>query len=115
VNTRIAASAAKGAILVPFRSPREVEVTQPKHIAMVLLVVPMLSIGAVADALAAKNDNRFQQSVEAKHAKICTELKDSYDFNMNYYNEKPKKRGKWKTTAENIKTLAEGNDCGWAM
>lgn len=85
------------------------------HKATLLLFVAMFGVGTSLEALAAKNDNRFQQSAEAKHAKICTELQDSYTVNMNYYNEKPKKRGKWKTTAENIKTLAEGNDCAWAM
>jgi len=85
------------------------------HRATLLLFVAMFGAGASLEALAAKNDNRFQQSAEAKHAKICAELKDSYDFNMSYYKEKPKQRGKWKTTAENIKTLAEGNNCSWAM
>ena len=85
------------------------------HKATLLLFVAMFGASASLEALAAKNDNRFQQSAEARHAKICAELQGSYDYNMNYYKEKPKQRGKWKIAAENLKTLAEGNDCSWAM
>lgn len=81
---------------------------------IVAAVAATLSLVALQDAQAAKNDGRFQTSAEAKHAKICAELQSSYNTNMNYYNEKPAKRGKWKTTADNLKTLAEGNDCSWA-
>lgn len=85
-----------------------------KSCSTIVALVVALSFVPLQEANAAKNDGRFQQSSEAKHAKICSELKDSYDFNMAYYKEKPKKRGRWKTTAENLKTLAEGNNCGWA-
>jgi hypothetical protein len=81
--------------------------------AAILLIVSAVAIPH--QGFAAKNDNRFQQSAEAKHAKMCTELKDSYDFNMNYYKEKPKQRGKWKDTAGDLKLIAEGNNCSWAM
>ena len=81
---------------------------------VVAILATTLSLSAFEGAQAAKNDGRFQTSVEAQHAKICTELQSSYNTNMNYYNEKPAKRGRWKITAENLKTLAQGNDCSWA-
>jgi hypothetical protein len=56
--------------------------------------------------------SRLQQKIDL--ARFCEDLKDAYDTNMSYYNENPSKRTRWKTTAENIRTLAEGNNCGWA-
>lgn len=56
--------------------------------------------------------SRLQQKIDL--ARFCDDLKDAYDTNMAYYNENPSKRSRWKATAENIKTLAEGNNCGWA-
>ena len=56
--------------------------------------------------------SRLQQKIDL--ARFCEDLKDAYDTNMAYYNENPSKRSRWKATAENIKTLAEGNNCGWA-
>lgn len=89
--------------------------TTLKHTGTILILVATLGLTSAFEAQAAKNDGRFQQSAEAKHAQICTELKDSYDFNMSYYKEKPGKRGRWKTTAQNLQTLAQGNDCSWAQ
>ena len=68
-----------------------------------------------APAEASKNDNRFQQSAEATRLKNCDDLQSSYNININYYNGKPSKRGKWKIAADNLKTLAEGNNCTWAQ
>jgi len=90
------------------------EMTTITNQLIVATLAAALSLTALEDALAAKNDGRFQTSAEAQHAKICTELQSSYNTNMNYYNEKPAKRGRWKITAENLKTLAQGNDCSWA-
>ena len=90
------------------------EMTTITNQLIVATLAAALSVTALEDAQAAKNDGRFQTSAEAQHAKICTELQSSYNTNMNYYNEKPAKRGRWKTTAENLKTLAQGNDCSWA-
>jgi len=56
--------------------------------------------------------SRLQQKIDL--ARFCDDLKDAYDTNMAYYSENPSKRARWKATAENIKTLAEGNNCGWA-
>jgi hypothetical protein len=81
---------------------------------IIATLVAAITLIPMQTAQAAKNDGRFQTSAEAQHAKICTELQSSYNTNMNYYNEKPAKRGRWKITAENLKTLAEGNDCAWA-
>jgi len=47
--------------------------------------------------------------------KNCDDLQSSYNININYYNGKPSKRGKWKIAADNLKTLAEGNNCTWAQ
>ena len=78
-------------------------------------LVAVLSLTALQDVQAAKNDGRFQNSPEARHVQICIELHSSYTTNINYYNEKPAKRGRWKITAENLKTLAEGNNCSWTQ
>ena len=78
--------------------------------------VSVIFVAAPA-AQAAKNDGRFATSSESMYKKteICSELKQSYDFNMSYYKGNPSKRGRWKNTAENLKTLAGGNDCSWAQ
>jgi hypothetical protein len=70
-----------------------------------------LALGATSQI--AQAEQRSPQQT-AEHDRICRELKDAYDTNMDYYNGNPAKRGKWKITAENLKTLAEGNNCSWA-
>ncbi|HZP19036.1 MAG TPA: hypothetical protein VFB16_02405 [Bauldia sp.] len=80
-----------------------------------LVAITSVMLTAEPGAQAAKDDNRFQQSAEARRQQICAELKSSYDFNMNYYKGNPSKRGRWKIAAENLKTLAEGNNCSWAQ
>lgn len=46
--------------------------------------------------------------------KECKRLKDSYDYLMNYYREKPRTRSKFKASAQNVKLIAEGIECDWA-
>jgi hypothetical protein len=64
---------------------------------------------------AAKNNGAYQRSLEAKHARICADLKTNYDINMNYYKAKPAKREKWKNNADDLHTIAESNNCAWAQ
>lgn len=56
--------------------------------------------------------SKFQQAIDNK--RFCDDLKDAYDTNMDYYNGDPKHRSRWKTTADNLKIVAEANNCGWA-
>lgn len=57
-------------------------------------------------------ESKFQQAIDNK--RFCDDLKSAYDTNMDYYNGDPKHRSRWKTTAENLKIVAEANNCGWA-
>ena len=41
-------------------------------------LVAVLSLTALQDVQAAKNDGRFQNSPEARHVQICIELQSSY-------------------------------------
>jgi hypothetical protein len=82
-----------------------------------IILITTISTTALATtpaSFAAKNNGGFQESGESKRKKFCLDLKFSYNENINYYNEKPKTRSQWKRTADNIKTLAEGNNCSWA-
>ena len=79
---------------------------------LVLSTTLALSVCGVVEA--APNDGRGPQTNESKHAKFCRDLKAAYDENIKYYSEKPSTRSQWRRTAQNIKTLAEGNNCGWA-
>ena len=85
------------------------------HSAKLLVLVAALGFACSLEVQAAKNNGGFQQSAEAKRVKFCSDLQDSYNVNMTYYQEKPGKRGRWKRTADNIKTLAQGNNCDWAQ
>ena len=76
--------------------------------AVALLVLALCTTTQTAQA----EKSRLQQKIDL--ARFCEDLKDAYDTNMAYYNENPSKRSRWKATAENLKTLAEGNNCGWA-
>lgn len=73
-------------------------------------VLAVTLFAVTADNVQAKS--RFQKAID--QARFCADLKDAYDENMSYYNANPKKRLQWKNTADNIKTLAEGNNCDWA-
>ena len=50
---------------------------------------------------------------ETQKEKECKRLKDSYDYLMNYYREKPRTRSKFKAAAANVKLIAEGIECDW--
>ena len=82
---------------------------------LLLVLSTTLALTCTGAVQAAPNDGRFQQSNESRHAKFCRDLKAAYDENIAYYSEKPSKRSQWRRTAQNIKTLAEGNNCSWAL
>lgn len=50
---------------------------------------------------------------ETQKAKECKRLRDSYDYLMNYYREKPRTRSKFKAAAANVKLQAESLECDW--
>ena len=80
-------------------------------------LIAALGIGLLAaqPAFSAKNDGRFQQSAEARRLAFCADLQAAYNDTMDNYNENPSQRPGFKRTAENLKLLAEGNNCSWAM
>ena len=80
------------------------------HVATAVALV-VLALCTTTQTVQAEK-SRLQQKIDL--ARFCEDLRDAYDTNMAYYNENPSKRARWKATAENIKTLAEGNNCGWA-
>ena len=83
---------------------------KPSHVKIVAAALALLLCTTSQSSQAAKTS--LQQKID--HARFCSDLKDAYDENMAYYNQKPSQRGQWKATADNLKTLAEGNNCGWA-
>src|SRR5437868_2546967 len=78
--------------------------------ALTAIVLVALLLGTTCDAAFAKS--KFQQAIDDK--KFCDDLHDAYNTNMAYYLGDPAHRSRWKLTADNLKTLAEGNNCGWA-
>jgi hypothetical protein len=85
------------------------------HFANVFLAVVLWScLAAPIDNVVAAPRDPARQGDAAAKKKFCDSLKASYDANMEFYRANPARRGKWKRTAENIRILAEGNNCKWA-
>jgi hypothetical protein len=82
---------------------------------LVAVLTSTLAIGIFGSSTvyAAGKDQRPGTS-ESERKKFCLDLKLSYNENISYYNGNRAKRGQWKRTADNIKTVAEGNNCSWA-
>ena len=76
----------------------------------VVLCSLIIVTGLTPDALSASTVPTM--SAEQK-AKECKRLKDSYDYLMNYYREKPRTRSKFKASAANVKLIAESIECDW--
>lgn len=74
----------------------------------------VLAMGVMTSATFADSKDQSPGTSESARKKFCLDLKHTYIAVMAEYDEDRRRRGQAKRTADNIRLLAEGNNCAWA-
>ena len=85
-----------------------------RYSTVVATLTTVLAMGVMTSATFAESKDQRPATSESARKKFCLDLKLSYNENMATYNENRRQRGQWKRTADNIRLVAEANNCAWA-